>query len=207
MKTGEQISRFFIFMFGLLALAGCGGSGSSGFDALFAQEQQLIKKVDKGLTCEESNGTVFCSNVPVGDTLGLKYPFSMTISAKSDTSVSCVLETNLGPCDLRIGIEDIKNLESDTQYFMAVHYQAPFSSYWEIVPSPFVAVPSAPTKFEKVVPIRGVSGVTTGRVDLAVLAYPSGTSPTVPGTTETLLTSFKAKVAFVLTNVTVASQP
>ncbi len=205
MKTRKQISRFFIFISGLLALVGCGGSGSSGFDARFDQEQQLITRVNAESVCEESNGTLFCSGNKTGDSIGKNNEFSMIITAQSEPSVSCVLETNLGPCGLKVGIQDIKGFQSDTQYFMAVRYQAPFSTHWEIVPSPFVAVPSSDLpKAEIVVPIRGVSSVTSSRVDLAVLAYPSGTNP---ATSDGLLSSFKARVAFVVTDVTVTPQP
>jgi len=192
-----------------LILAGCGGSGSSGFDVVagsgssgFDLEQLVIARVSSvDAPCEPLEGTTFCGPND-SSFLGENSPFSMDVKPQSGSDISCVIPTGLEVCELAVGLSYLRGFQPNTAFLLAVRYKGPFSSSWEIASSRFAS--SVSDQWGVVVPIRGLSTGAAGKVDLAVLVYTSTTTtPPLSGTVNALLSDFKADVAFVVTDITV----
>jgi len=195
-----------------LILAGCGGSGSSGFDsgsgssgfdARLANEQAVIADVKGSYECKTVEGTAFCG--PNGPPVfGENSPFSMGVEPQSGSTISCIISTGSEVCELVVGLSRLEEFQPDTAFLLAVRYKHPFSSNWEISSSSFSVIPASnPLQFKTTVPIRGLSASTIGKVDLAVLAYPPTSTPASAAQINALLSDFKADVAFVVTDITV----
>jgi hypothetical protein len=196
-----------------LVLAGCGESGSSGFDVVagsgssgFDREQLVIARVSGvDAPCEPLEGTTFCGpNDPLLPSDDGKNPFSMDVEPQSGSSVPCVIQSGSDVCGLGVILTPVKGFQSDVAFILAVRSKGSVSLDWEVASSSSVASISDLKKITATAQIRGLSPGATRNVDLAVLAYTS-TTATLPlsGTVNALLSDFKSDVAFVVTDVTV----
>jgi len=203
MRAGARRFLFLAILLCGFALSSCGGSGSSGFDLQFQQEQVNIASAIGG--CRTTSGPTYCDPEPsMGSGDGF---YSMLITPtliEESQSVSCTLPYQPG-CGFRVTIADIKGFDlAKTKFFLAVRYEEPFSPSWELVTSPFVVSSSNPQAFENIAVIRdSLGGNDNRKVHISVLAYSTTNGPNLSGVQDFRLNSFNADVVFVVQNLKV----
>src|SRR3972149_3776184 len=188
-----------------LTFNGCGGSGSSGFDASLQGEQAAIDQVTEQGGCVEVDGTTVCA--PAADVSGdvaaappeTEGPVTLTVNPDSDSSVDCIQQPQEGGCAFTVSILPA-NFPIGTTFIGAVRLMDP-TSPWTPADSPF-APSSDPSILDAIMQVEGLSVDETAQLQIAVLVYLPDTRLPPSGATEQLLSSFLSDVVFVVTDIT-----
>ena len=195
----------------LLLFYGCGGSGSSGFDAAggleeaFLLEQDAIDDVTEGGGCVDVDGTEICapdSDLEDSPANSFQPPATLTIDPVSGSEVSCV-PTDEDNCVFQLSIQQA-NFAEGVKFFAAVRYQDE-TSFWSIGLSPFAPSIDNLSTLELVVRVSRLMLGETALMQLAILVYLPQSDLPSPAPGDHLLGNFEADRVYVVQDITVTA--
>ena len=190
----------------LLLLYGCGGSGSSGFDAAFFLEQDAIDNVTEGGGCVDVDGTEICApdeDLGGGGITIPNPPAALVIDPPSGAELSCVPSEAEESCVFNLSIQQA-NFPEGVQFFAVVRFQDD-TSFWSIGPSPFSLSIDDSSTLELMVRVSELKPGKSALMQIAVLVYlpESDLPPQEPG--DHLLGDFEADRVYAVKDITVTA--
>lgn len=201
-------------------LAGCGGSGSSGFDAtgsgaggnsvLFQEEQAAIESVTESGGCRTIDDLIICSQEPVSDgspdsrgTRGVGKP-SIFMDPVSHSLVDCTAGPLPGECTFPVSIVP-SNFPFGTLFFPVARIEDS-ASPWLMDGNFLLPSPGIPVLLEGGVRLEGLIESEGETVQLAILAYLPDTSIPGPSSDSFLLGTLAPDYAFVAAGISLVIQ-
>lgn len=194
---------------GLLLCLGCGGNGSSGFDAgsgssgfdsAFAVEQEAIDQVNQDGGCRDAGGAFICAPDAADGGHGTVTEF-LTIDPPSGSEVPCVEMPAEDLCTFTVALNQL-GFPEGSRFFAAVRLQDE-NSYWTSGLSPFVADSEDPASLDLTVHVQRLPEGGTVLMQVAVLVYFPESDLPPPSAGDLLLRDFGADLIYAVTDLSV----